>query len=65
MNPFEIGGFEDGTVSLKAKTQDTRSAFKMIEEPLPEIIDLVFAKTRPKRSFSMTEYERFHENAGL
>jgi hypothetical protein len=26
---------------------------------LPEIIDTVFAKTSPKRSFSMTEYERF------
>jgi hypothetical protein len=26
---------------------------------VPEIIDLVFAKTSPKRSFSMTEYERF------
>ncbi len=26
---------------------------------VPEIIDLVFPKTRPKRSFSMTEYERF------
>jgi hypothetical protein len=26
---------------------------------VPEIIDQVFAKTSPKRSFSMTEYERF------
>jgi hypothetical protein len=26
---------------------------------VPEIIDLVFAKASPKRSFSMTEYERF------
>jgi hypothetical protein len=26
---------------------------------VPEIIDTVFAKTSPKRSFSMTEYERF------
>ncbi len=26
---------------------------------MPEIIDTVFAKTSPKRSFSMTEYERF------
>ncbi len=26
---------------------------------MPEIIDPVFAKTSPKRSFSMTEYERF------
>jgi hypothetical protein len=28
-------------------------------KPVPEITDLVFAKTCPKRSFSMTEYERF------
>jgi hypothetical protein len=27
--------------------------------PVPEIIDLVFAKTSPKRSFCMTENERF------
>ncbi len=27
--------------------------------PVPEIIDPVFTKTSPKRSFSMTEYERF------
>ncbi len=26
---------------------------------MPEIIDPVFAKTSPKRSFSMTEYEHF------
>ena len=26
---------------------------------MPEIIDLVFAKTSPKRSFSLTENERF------
>jgi hypothetical protein len=26
---------------------------------VPEIIDTVFAKTSPKRSFSMTEYEHF------
>jgi hypothetical protein len=26
---------------------------------VPKIIDRVFAKTSPKRSFSMTEYERF------
>ncbi len=29
------------------------------EKPVPEIIDLVFEKTSPKRSFSMTENERF------
>jgi hypothetical protein len=27
--------------------------------PVPEIIDTVFAKTSPKRSFSSTEYDRF------
>ncbi len=26
---------------------------------MPEIIDPVFAKTSPKRSFSLTDYERF------
>ncbi len=26
---------------------------------MPEIIDIVIAKTSPKRSLSMTEYERF------
>jgi hypothetical protein len=29
------------------------------ESTVPEIIDLVFAKTSPKRSFCMTENERF------
>jgi hypothetical protein len=27
-------------------------------KPVPEIIDTVFTKTSPKRSFYMTEYER-------
>jgi hypothetical protein len=27
--------------------------------PVPEFIDTVFAKTSPKRSFSMTENDRF------
>ncbi len=30
-----------------------------LQTPVPEIIDLVFAKTSPKRSFCMTENERF------
>jgi hypothetical protein len=30
----------------------------MFSRSVPEIIDTVFAKTSPKRSFSMTEYER-------
>jgi hypothetical protein len=31
----------------------------IISQPVPEIIDPVFDKTSPKRSFSMTDYERF------
>jgi hypothetical protein len=31
----------------------------LFDWPVPEFIDPVFAKTSPKRSFSMTEYERF------
>jgi hypothetical protein len=34
-------------------------SLKTPSNPVPEIIDTVFAKTSPKRSFSMTEYERF------
>jgi hypothetical protein len=30
-----------------------------LRTPVPEIIDPVFSKTSPKRSFSMTEYEHF------
>jgi hypothetical protein len=30
-----------------------------VQTPVPEFIDPVFAKTSPKRSFSMTEKERF------
>jgi hypothetical protein len=37
-------------------TAGSRAASKTT---VPEIIDTVFAKTSPKRSFSMTEYERF------
>ncbi len=38
---------------------DVYSKYKIRATPVPEIIDIVFAKTSPKRSFSMTEYERF------
>ncbi len=38
-----------------SKNAELNTDFK----PVPEIIDPVFAKTSPKRSFSMTEYERF------
>jgi hypothetical protein len=31
----------------------------VIFTPVPEIIDTVFPKTSPKRSFSMTEYDHF------
>jgi hypothetical protein len=30
-----------------------------VKTPVPEFIDPVFAKTSPKRSFSMTENKRF------
>ncbi len=32
---------------------------KEVQSPVPEIIDPVFTKTSPKRSFCMTENERF------
>jgi hypothetical protein len=38
---------------------ETGMAGKADLGPVPEIIDPVFAKTIPKRSFSVTEYERF------
>ncbi len=31
----------------------------MKKTPVPEFIDIVFAKTSPKRPFSMTDNERF------
>jgi hypothetical protein len=31
----------------------------LVKGPVPEFIDPVFANTSPKRSFSMTKYERF------
>jgi hypothetical protein len=31
----------------------------ILRSAVPEIVVTVFAKTSPKRSFSMTEYERF------
>jgi hypothetical protein len=37
---------------------DLQSLFGLLCTAVPEIIDTVFAKTSPKRSFSMTEYER-------
>ena len=33
--------------------------YSNVTSSVPEFIDQVFAKTSPKRSFSMTEYERF------
>ncbi len=38
---------------------DLQSLLGLLCTPVPEIIDPVFAKTSPKRSVSMTEYERF------
>ncbi len=44
-----------------AATVGTLTSVQMLPAttPVPEIIDLVFAKTSLKRSFSITEYERF------
>jgi hypothetical protein len=36
-----------------------RVLLAVLKSTVPEIIDLVLAKTSPKRWFSMTEYERF------
>ncbi len=57
----------------KAPIAHSDTGSGVIHTQVPESIDPVFAKTSPKvkRSFSMTEYERFgawacfHENAGL
>jgi hypothetical protein len=35
------------------------AAYSGFHRPVPKILDTVFAKTSPKRWFSMTEYERF------
>jgi hypothetical protein len=41
-------------------TRKYGTRYTVLEKPpVPEIIDTVFAKTSPKRSFSMTEYECF------
>jgi hypothetical protein len=36
-----------------------KTVYYFLDRPVPEIIDPVFAKTSRKRSFSMTENERF------
>jgi hypothetical protein len=46
----------------EAKSYDGEKAWSSINHPklsVPEFIDLILAKTSPKRSFSMTENERF------
>ncbi len=47
------------TPPISLKFYPPFSAVSFTALPVPEIIDPVFAKTSPKRSFSMTEYERF------
>jgi hypothetical protein len=45
---------------LARKDLQTEPVFvDLLRGPVPEIIDPVFSKTSPKRSFSMTEQERF------
>jgi hypothetical protein len=52
--PIPTRGIHCGTLYMYVlcEKQDTQTT-------VPEIIDPVFAKTSPKRTFSMTEYERF------
>jgi hypothetical protein len=52
---------EFGTMSSSKSQIHDRTEEKKVSTDLmqPEIIDPVFAKTSPKRSFSITEYERF------
>jgi hypothetical protein len=46
-------------VEIKRSTHFTIHSLSYHIIKMPEIIDQVFAKTSPKRPFSMTEYERF------
>jgi hypothetical protein len=46
-------------IANKSKFTYSKSRSHPQLNPVPEIIDPVFAKTSPKRSFSMTAYERF------
>ncbi len=50
---------EVDTARLESSRTHTGKELPGYSVPVPEIIDPVFAKTSPKRWFSMTEYERF------
>jgi hypothetical protein len=45
--------------NLKLSLKINLGHIKYYKEPVPEIIDPVFAKTSPERSFCMTENEHF------
>ncbi len=49
-------------VNIESDVSTERGTYKWEKNyinPVPEIIDTVFAKTSAKRSFSITEYDRF------
>ncbi len=45
--------------SLKVHVMKRKNLYSSIDIPVPESIDPVFAKTSPKRSFSVIRNERF------
>jgi hypothetical protein len=47
------------TATASTTTSGCSHSTMYTDTPVPEIIDPVFAKTSPKRSFCMTENERF------
>jgi hypothetical protein len=53
---LSMSGFRDKQCTLVNTVSVPEDAGS---SPVPEIIDTVFAKTSPIRSFSMTKYERF------
>jgi hypothetical protein len=46
-------------LGMRIRIHEPGNFSKLTKKPVAEIIDTVFAKTSPKRSFSMTEYEHF------
>ncbi len=50
---------EFSQILIKARIKLLFYTHNTVQCTVPEIIDTVFAKTSPKRLFSMTEYERF------
>ncbi len=59
--PFGAGSETSPHVHIQGPVEQDSSILKprFKTTHVPEIIDTVFAKTSSKRSFSMTEYERF------